>query len=232
MIRLRRKISDGTATPSEVQKFEQEAAQRQANLDNGVEATLDAIIAGRKEKLVIMGMWATLYRFAEAARAKGYSAKDFRPENSMMVAGGLKGASVPENYKDIVCETFNLSQERNCNFYSMQEINTVCPLCSAGRYHVPPWLMLLLLNENGEELIDVSAGGEFEGRAAFFDVAADARWGGIISGDRIKVDYGKCACGHEGPTVGMDIVRYADLASGDKLTCSGTIDAYVRGATS
>ena len=229
MIRLRRKVADGTATPSEIADYEAEVARRQKNLDSGVEATLEAITSSRDEKLMIMGMWGTLVRFAEEARAKGYSAKDFRPENAMMVSGGLKGANVMPDYKQYVYDTFNLSAERNAHFYSMQEINSHCPQCQAGRFHVPPWLMLLLLNENGEELIDVSAGGDYEGRAAFFDVTMDARWGGIISGDKIKVSYGDCACGLPGPTIATDIVRYADLVSGDKLTCSGTIDAYVRG---
>ena len=67
-------------------------------------------------------------------------------------------------------------------------------------------------------------------RAAFLDLSLDGRWGGVISGDRVTVDFGKCDCGHQGPTVGSEIVRYADLEGGDKITCAGTIDAYVRGA--
>lgn len=31
------------------------------------------------------------------------------------------------------------------------------------------------------------------------------------------------------PSIRDDIVRYADLAGGDKITCTGTVDAYVRG---
>jgi hypothetical protein len=72
--------------------------------------------------------------------------------------------------------------------------------------------------------------GEIEGRAAFVDLSLDGRWCGLISGDKIRVDYGKCACGHEGPTVAREITRYADLPGGDKITCAGTIDAYIRGA--
>jgi hypothetical protein len=68
-----------------------------------------------------------------------------------------------------------------------------------------------------------------EGRAAFFDLAVGGRWGGVISGDRIRIDYGRCACGRQGPTIDSDIVRYRDLPGGDKITCAGTIDAYVRG---
>jgi hypothetical protein len=229
MIRLRRKVADGSATPGEIAAYEAEAARRQANLDGGVGAVLDAIIGGRDQKLLFMGMWAMLVRLAEEVRGKGLSAKDFHPENAMMVAGGLKGANVMPNYKQFVYETFNLSSARNAHFYSMQEINSHCPECSAGRFHIPPWLMLLLLDETGDNLIDVSGGGDYEGRAAFFDVTMDARWGGVISGDKIKVSYGQCACGLPGPTIATEIVRYADLAAGDKLTCSGTIDAYVRG---
>ncbi|MFV8164791.1 hypothetical protein ACNQVK_22350 [Mycobacterium sp. 134] len=67
-----------------------------------------------------------------------------------------------------------------------------------------------------------------QARGAFFDLSLEGRWGGVISGDRIDADFGECHCGHQGPTVGPDITRYADLG-GDKITCSGTIDAYVRG---
>jgi hypothetical protein len=61
------------------------------------------------------------------------------------------------------------------------------------------------------------------------DLSIDGRWGGLISGDKVRVDYGQCACGHQGPTVDKEIVRYADLADGDRISCAGTIDAYVRG---
>jgi hypothetical protein len=72
---------------------------------------------------------------------------------------------------------------------------------------------------------------EIEGRAAFFDLALDGRWCGLISGDKVRVDYGQCACGHQGPTVHDEIVRYSDLAGGDKISCAGTIDAYIRGVS-
>jgi hypothetical protein len=174
-------------------------------------------------------MWATLYACAEAVRAEGLGAKDFHPENILLVAGGLKGAVLPPNFRDVIFETFNLSSDRIYQTYSMQEMNSQFPLCRAGRYHIPAWVMLLVLDESGEELLDAN-GGEVEGRAAFMDFTVDARWGGFISGDKITADYGKCDCGHEGPTVGYDIVRYSELASGDKISCSGTIEAYIRGA--
>jgi hypothetical protein len=35
--------------------------------------------------------------------------------------------------------------------YGLQELNTFMPRCSADRYHVPPWLMLLPLDQAGEK---------------------------------------------------------------------------------
>jgi hypothetical protein len=40
--------------------------------------------------------------------------------------------------------------------------------------------------------------------------------GGVISGDRVDVDFAKCQCGQYGPTIGQDSARYADLG-GDKI---------------
>jgi len=65
--------------------------------------------------------------------------------------------------------------------------------------------------------------------APFFDVALDGRWGGVISGDKISVDYGPCVCGNRSPSIRDDVVRYADLEGDDKIGCAGTVDAYVRG---
>jgi hypothetical protein len=87
--------------------------------------------------------------------------------------------------------------------------------------------MLMLLDEGGERLIE--GGGELEGRAAFLDLSMSGRWGGVISGDRVQATYDPCACGQKGPSIADTIVRYSELPGGDKITCSGTIDAYVRG---
>jgi hypothetical protein len=229
MIAMRRKIAEGTATPDEVAAFEQIAASRKSSLAHSTQDAVREIISCRGRKIFFGGMWATLYACAEAVRAEGLGAKDFHPENILLVAGGLKGAVLPPNFRDVIFETFNLSSDRIYQTYSMQEMNSQFPLCRAGRYHIPAWVMLLVLDESGEELLDAN-GGEVEGRAAFMDFTVDARWGGFISGDKITADYGKCDCGHEGPTVGYDIVRYSELASGDKISCSGTIEAYIRGA--
>jgi hypothetical protein len=168
---------------------------------------------------------------AEAVRAMGYGAKDFHADNTVYIGGGLKGATLPADYREYIYETFNLSPERVFQMYGMQEINSAMPRCRAGRYHVPPWLMCLPLDQAGETLVPLNGDAEVEGRAAFFDLSLDGRWGGVISGDKISVRFGRCDCGLQGPSIRDDIARYSDLPGGDKISCSGTIDAYVRGVT-
>jgi hypothetical protein len=229
MILLRRKIADGTATASEVGEFEQLSAQRLSGLEDAMADAVDELIKSREQKLFLSGMWASLHPLAVGVRDRGYSGADYRDDNTLFVGGGLKGANLPPDYRETVFDTFGLSDERQYQLYSMQEINTPFPLCRSGRYHVAPWVLALPLDASGEHLLDPTQG-EVEGRAAFFDLSLDGRWGGVISGDRVTVDGRICACGAQGPTIGPEIVRYSDLDSGDKISCAGTIDAYVKGA--
>lgn len=230
MITLRKAIADGTAQPGEIAAFEAETEARQQGLDDAQIGAVEDIISKRGEKLYITGMWGSLYPFAEAVRARGYSGKDFHPENAVYLGGGLKRAQLPDNYREFVYETFNLQPRFIFQMYGMQEINSTMPRCQEGmRYHLPPWLVCLPLNKEGDALMPGVGEGKVEGRAAFFDLSMDGRWGGVISGDHIEIDYSPCACGAKSPSIRDDIVRYADLEGDDKIGCAGTVDAYVRG---
>lgn len=230
MVVLRKKIAEGTAKPGELAEFEEISAARQKAVDDAVGIAARALIEARHEKLHVTGMWASLYNIAKVVREMGYSAKDFHPENSIYVGGGLKRAKLPDDYREFVYETFNIAPERNYQNYSMQELHSGMPRCQkGGRYHVPPWVVPLILNKEGDALLDHGYNGEVEGRAAFFDLSIDGRWGGVISGDRISIDFSPCACGNRSPSIRDNIVRYADIEGDDKIGCAGTVDAYVRG---
>jgi len=229
MIELRKSIANGTALPDEITAFEAESAQRQAALDGMLDKAVEHIIASRGDKLMVMAMWGPLFQVAEKVRERGYSAKDFHPENAVFLGGGLKGAKLPENYKEYIFETFNLSPAYIYQMYGMQETQTSMARCTAGgRYHIPAWMVCLPLDKDGSNLLPIGDE-EVTGRAAFFDLSVEGRWGGIISGDRIEVDFTPCACGSPSPSVRDNIARYADLEGDDKIACSGTVDAYVRG---
>ncbi len=229
MVVMRKKMADGTALPQELADFESTSEDRQAILDRAVEKTTDEIIANRDKKLMVAGLWSGLYAVAKIVRDKGYSAKDFDPDNCIYVGGGLKRAQLPDDYQQFVHETFNIPADRTFQNYSMQEVNSGMPKCRAGgRYHLPPWIVPFLLNEEGDTLLPMGEN-EIEGRAAFFDLSLDGRWGGVISGDKININFGPCGCGNKGPSIRDNITRYADIKGDDKIGCAGTVDAYVRG---
>jgi hypothetical protein len=229
MVALRKAIANGTARPSEIAEFEATSAARQKAMDAATGICADALIAARKELLYVSGMWASLYQVAAEIRNRGYTGKDFNSENTCYIAGGLKGAQLPPDYREFVFETFNLAPERNFQMYGMQELGSAMPRCQkGGRYHIPAWLVCLPLDKDGNELLP-HGDGEIEGRAAFFDLSLDGRWGGVISGDKIAVDFSPCKCGAHTPSIRDNVIRYSDLTGDDKIACSGTVDAYVRG---
>lgn len=231
MVVMRKKMADGKASPQEIADFEATSKDRQDVLDSAIEKTADFIVANRDRKLMVAGLWSGLYAVAKAVRERGYAAKDFDPDNCIYVGGGLKRALLPADYQQFVHETFNIPEGRHFQNYSMQELNSGMPKCrEGGRYHVPPWIVPFILDKSGDALLPHDpAGGEVEGRAAFFDLSLDGRWGGVISGDKVSLDYSPCQCGNRGSSFRDNIARFADLEGDDKIGCAGTIDAYVRG---
>jgi hypothetical protein len=230
---MRKKIADGTARPDEIAAFEKTARERGELVEAAVGKTADFLIANRDKKLMLAGQWKGLYDVAKAVRDKGYSAKDFNPDNCLYVGGGLKRAQLPADYQDFVHQTFNIPEGRHFQNYSMQELNSGMPKCADdGRYHIPPWIVPILLDKEGDNALPHDFDGEVEGRAAFFDLSLDGRWGGVISGDKISIDFRPCEhCGSRSPSIRDNIARYADLEGDDKIGCAGTVDAYVRGVS-
>jgi hypothetical protein len=229
MVMLRKAMAEGTARPEEIADFEATSKEREDTLHKAYVIAAERLVDARADKLFVAAQWNALYTVAKLVRELGYSAEDFHPDNCIYVGGGLKRAQLPEDYKEFVHETFNIPSNREFQNYSMQELNSGMPRCQGGgRYHVPPWVVPFILNEDGDALLP-HASGELEGRAAFFDLALDGRWGGVITGDKISLDLDRCACGSAGPSIRDDIVRYADSKGDDKIGCAGTVDAYVRG---
>ena len=112
MVALRKRIAEGIARPAEIAAYEATSAARQKAVDQAVGIPAEALVQARGDKLFLQGMWASLFRIAEAVRALGYSGADFHPDNAMYVGGGLKGAVLPPNYREYVFETFNLAPTR------------------------------------------------------------------------------------------------------------------------
>jgi hypothetical protein len=154
MVVMRKKISDGTATPQEIADFEATSKDRQEVLDRAVVLAAEEIIKHREKKLMVSGLWSGLYAVAKVVRDMGFSARDFHPDNCIYVGGGLKRALLPDDYQQFVHETFNIPHNRDFQNYSMQELNSGMPKCrTCGRYHVPPWIVPMILDKDGDNLL-------------------------------------------------------------------------------
>ncbi|HEY6533735.1 MAG TPA: hypothetical protein VIY72_15615 [Acidimicrobiales bacterium] len=228
MVRLRRALAEGTATPDEIAGLEAEQARRSAESAELLGYYADQVIARKDERMLFGTMMALAWRFVEALRERGATDDTLTGDNAMFMAGGTKGAVLPDDAEAQIKAMLNISDERFVQHYSMQEINLALPKCSEGRYHTREGLVLVVLDEGGDNLVPVSPDGVLDGRAAFFDTSVDGRWGGIISGDHIHALL-HCPCGLAGIAVDPKIERYSSTADGDKITCAGTMDAYVRG---
>jgi hypothetical protein len=226
---MRRAMADGTARPDDVAAFEAECAERQKQNDERLRYYAAQVLAHKDEALLFSAMFASLFRLVEMLRELGAAPGDLTADNALTTGGGLKGMALPPDYREQCFTMLNIAPSRFLHYYSMQELNVRMPKCpEAGRYHVPKALALFVLNKDGDGLAPVSDG-QTEGRAGFFDFTVDGRWGGTISGDKVIAEFGTCPCGRPGPTVLDEITRYSDLPDGDKITCAGTMDAYVRG---
>lgn len=225
---MRKAMANGTAAPDEIAAFEAEAAQRQQEVEVRLRYFAERILQRPGERMLFTAMFPMLFRLCEILNELGASPGDISGENALSTGGGLKGMALPPDYRSRIFTLLNITPSRFLHYYSMQELNLRLPKCVEGRYHVPPQLALLVLDKEGKALAPVSDG-QVEGRAAYFDLTVDGRWGGTISGDKILADLGTCPCGRPGPTVFHEITRYSDLPDGDKITCAGTVDAYVRG---
>lgn len=223
---VRRRIAESTATPQEIRAYEDESAARHKQLGAAMDRIVDDILAHRDEPLLIAGMNSQQYALAQAARARGVPDGDFHPDTLVLAGGGNKGLALPADYQQQLGAFFG--GVRRVRSYGMTELQGSCLACEKGNYHVPPWVVPLVLDEAGEELLNTDEG-VVEGRFAFLDVSLTGRWGGLITGDRVQADFSPCACGRPGPAVLPDIRRYGDLGGDDKITCAATLDSYVRG---
>jgi hypothetical protein len=229
MAALRKKMAAGTAMPEEISAVEAAAAERTALLTRKLEYYVDQLLTHKDDKFFFMSTFPVLHRFCEMLRAAGAKPGDITGLNAMQTGGGLKGAALPPDYQEQIFELLNIDASRFLHYYSMQELNVRMRKCTAARYHLPDELELFVLNQDGDAFAPTSDS-MAEGRAAFFDFTVDGRWGGTITGDKVQVDYGgSCPCGWQGITLLNSIARFSDLEDDDKITCAGTMDAYVRG---
>jgi len=170
------------------------------------------------EKVMALGITGMFFEIAKNGLAAGARAA-FAPGSAVVGGGGAKGMVLPEDAEEMIARFFGVAGMRGS--YGMTEQNFYLNNCEHERYHVPPWVVVLLLD--GETGRPLPREGVQTGRASFFDVSQEGAWGGIVSGDRITVDFTPCPCGRKTLHIDKTIQRFSELQGGDdKITCAAT----------
>jgi len=170
------------------------------------------------EHVAALGITGMFYEIARAGLGAGTRAA-FAPGSAVMGGGGGKGLVLPDDAEAVICEFFGV--DRMHDGYGMTEQNFYLTNCEHGRFHLPPWVAVLLLDpDSGQPL---PREGEQVGRGAFFDLSQDGAWGGVVTGDRLFIGYDPCPCGRSTLHMGKKVQRFSEFTGDeDKLTCAAT----------
>jgi len=227
---IRKKMTDGVALPEEVEAFEAAQVDKAAASQKELAALIDELLDRRHEPLLIYSGWAQQLMVRDRARARGIGDGDFHPDTVLLAAGGVKGLALPDDYRELVYSFYG-SKITTLGVYGMTEMAQLMPRCEANHYHIPPGLILLMLDQTGERLLGEkdAVNNTVTGRVGFLDLLYEGRWGGLITGDKATLDLSpSCACGRAGPTLLDTVARFSQLGEDDHIGCAGTIDSYVR----
>lgn len=201
-------------------EFEALEAQMPAHLD----AFFERAINDLKGKRVYLGAtWNIAHSLARRGLDNGL--EGVFAKNSILVSGGgAKNMTPPDNWKEECCRFFGI--DRIKMVYAMSEVFGSHYACEHGHYHFAPWVIPFLLDPETSKPLPRT--GKVTGRAAFFDLSAETRWGGFITGDEITVNWDQpCACGRTSAHVVGEIRRYSEKKGGDdKISCAATEEAH------
>lgn len=224
---IRQRMRTGEARPDEIAAFEQETEAKAQRMRAQLDELIERILERRREPMFLSGQWAQHWLIVQRARELGVGDGEFHADTLVAAGGGTKGLSLPEDHEAQINRFYG--EVRRPKNYGMTEMLLLFPRCEAHRYHQPAGVISLPLDGSGERLLPRE--GVVEGRFGFLDLSIEGRWGGVISGDRVRMDFSeRCACGRRGPTILEPITRFAPPGQDDHIGCAGTIDAYLRGA--
>ncbi|HDI75015.1 MAG TPA: hypothetical protein ENF55_03570, partial [Thermoprotei archaeon] len=156
----------------------------------------------KREEIILFGSMPVMYAFCKKLVERGERLE--LPGRSIVVTGGgfklEKGVSI-EQFNKLLYEALGIpAPERHVDGYGMCECNILFYSCvEGGEKHVPPWVKVLLLDE---ELRPLPEYGRQTGRLAFFDPLAQSYPGFIITGDKVTINWNGCSkCSREGPVI-------------------------------
>jgi hypothetical protein len=173
----------------------------------------------RGRRVFMTSTYNLMYNLALAGLAEGVHA-EFAPNSAILTGGGAKGQVLPDGYMDVIEEFYGARIQEG---YAFSEHNGVHFACDEGRYHIQPWVIPFLLNQDTSEPLPRS--GTQTGRFAVYDVINQSHWGGVITGDEVTIDWSTpCPCGRTTLAIEHGIMRFSEKkdVDEDKISCAAT----------
>lgn len=145
------------------------------------------------------------------------------PEGSLLVTGGgwksFRGEQLSRReLLRLVEATLGIDPSRCIDAYSTSELNCTLSTCREGRYHVPPLLEAVVL----DQALTGEVGRPGFGTLGFLDPFAASYPGFVISGDQALLSEGSCGCGRWGTFIEGEIQRAEGL---EVRGCGGVLES-------
>jgi hypothetical protein len=175
----------------------------------------------RGKRISIDGNPRLLLPVAQEAAKRGIF-NVFAPDGVMGSGGGGKGIVLPAGWFEQMKAFTGI--KHSIRAYGMTEITGTMRACPTGYFHIPPFFIPYLLDPHTGAVLPRS--GTQTGRFACMDLLPTTYWGGIISGDKVTIEWDRtCPCGRKGAHIHDNVSRYSEEVTGDdKITCAATVD--------
>jgi hypothetical protein len=225
MAALSKGLANGTATPSEISEVRANQERAQVRSAEAIDRFVDRLELHPDEPVFLWGQAFAFYTIMKRAKERKANVR-FHPDGGIITAGGLKNNRLPDGDQDELRAFYDVKMTSG---YGQSEVIGPYVECSAGAWHLPPTVLLLLTDPTGERALWPTEG-TAEGVVASFDFSAAGRWGGVISSDWVTANFSPCSCGRTSPSI-LSCRRFdANAGQDDKLNCQGRIEMYIRGA--
>jgi hypothetical protein len=193
--------------------------------------------AGRSsEPTLLFGSLVQLHALSVELRRRGYGPNGHRmrlPVGSLIgTGGGLKQLypSSPDQIRQDIQSVLGLENGQPVpirDVMGMAEANWAAPQCEAGNYHLPPWVYVVVLDDDDE----IVQGAETTGMLAFFDPLGGGRLfpSFFKTSDRVQLVNGaagydpaqRCQCERDTPYLVQGTIQRMDLL--DEAGCAGQL---------
>jgi Acyl-protein synthetase, LuxE len=186
-------------------------AERAAEPDDGDYAAALRFLARsvrERRRLLVFGAPAYVAQACRRILAAGPGLR-LAPGSVVLTGGGGKGREPDgrDALGRLVLAALGVADGSLVDAYSAAELNVVLMSCPSGRYHVPPTVEVVVL----DELLMGCDGEPATGTLGFLDPFALSYPGFVIPGDRATLSRAPCPCGLAGASIVGEIARAAGL---------------------